>query len=97
MTVTGTPASGIFLVFTKDQASTISKIRNGYLGWHYVNQIDTCMYASSPTQFVVGTNKIVWNGKNQDGKTVPAGSYTYYLWAYDNIKAKEYAAPMSYH
>ena len=46
LTVSGTPASAFFLVFTKGKATSIKKIMNGYLGWHYVNKIDTCLYVS---------------------------------------------------
>ncbi|GAG52928.1 unnamed protein product, partial [marine sediment metagenome] len=65
--IIGKPANAIFLVYTRDQASSISKIQNGYLGWHYVNKIDTCVYAGSPIQYDVGSNDIVWNGNNSDG------------------------------
>jgi len=86
--VSGQPANAIFLVFTKDQASAISKVTNGYLGWHYVNKIDTCVFAGSPSQLAVGNNNIVWNGKNSDGKAVAKGEYSYYIWGFDNVNFK---------
>ncbi len=89
VTVSGTPAGVFFLVFTEGQASSIQNVRNGYLGWHYVNNIDTCVYASTPFEFTQGNHTINWEGKNQDGVTVPAGSYTYYLWGWDNIGTKK--------
>jgi len=46
VTVTGTPANVLFLVFTKDKGGEISAVRNGYLGWHYVNGIDTCLLSA---------------------------------------------------
>ncbi|MCE5250796.1 T9SS type A sorting domain-containing protein [bacterium] len=92
--VTGTPAMAIFLVYTKDQANGINNVVNGYLGWHTVNKIDTCIYASSAQQLAVGSNTISWSGKDQDGKVVPKGTYTYYIWAYDNVTAKVFACPV---
>jgi len=86
--ISGQPASAMFLVYTKDQASTISQIQNGYLGWHYVNKIDTCVYAGSPMQFDIGNNDIVWNGKDSDGNNVDKGEYSYYIWGFDNVNFK---------
>lgn len=88
MTVSGTPANVVFLVFTKDKASSIRKVTNGYLGWHYMNNIDTCMYLSPPVQFQPGARTVVWNGKDKDGNQTPPGEYTYYLWGYDNYSEK---------
>ncbi|MCE5251632.1 T9SS type A sorting domain-containing protein [bacterium] len=92
VTVNGAPASAVMLVYTSDQGASVNKVRNGYLGWHYVNKIDTCVFASQPRQFGLGSNTITWNGKDSDGKYVPMGNYTYYIWAYDNVSAK---IPMS--
>ncbi|MDP2982244.1 MAG: two-component regulator propeller domain-containing protein [Candidatus Latescibacter sp.] len=88
LTVTGTPANVTFLVFTRGKATAIKNIRNGYLGWHYVNGIDTCIYVSSPYQFDLGKNAIAWNGRTKNGALVSSGDYTYYLWGYDNISRK---------
>ncbi|MHB9030838.1 MAG: T9SS type A sorting domain-containing protein, partial [Candidatus Latescibacterota bacterium] len=88
VTVSGTPASVSLFIYTKDKASQIKKIRNGYLGWHYVNNIDTCVYMSKPAQLDKGTASVSWDGKNKDGALVSAGDYTYYLWGYDNISAR---------
>jgi len=88
-TVSGTTAAVIFLVYTKDQAEKISEITNGFLGWHYVNKIDTCIYYSTVKGFDVGSKTITWDGKDQDGGVVPAGEYTYYMWAFDNVGAKD--------
>lgn len=89
ITLIGKPATTIFLVYTKDQAENIGPIRNGFLGWHYVNKIDTCMYVSVPKVFDKGTNTIKWDGKNNDGNAVTAGEYTYYLWGFDSVNSKE--------
>jgi len=87
--VSGTNAGVVFLVFTKGKANSIADIRNGFLGWHYVNKVDTCVYFSQLKGLGVGKGEIVWNGKDQDGGTVPAGEYTYYMWAFDNLGAKQ--------
>jgi flagellar hook assembly protein FlgD len=91
VTVSGTPILSIFLVFTKDKASTINKIQNGYLGWHYVNKIDTCLYVSPSMNMTKGANNVVWDGKDEGGTMVPAGEYTYYIWGYDNVSARQQA------
>ncbi|MHB9027532.1 MAG: T9SS type A sorting domain-containing protein [Candidatus Latescibacterota bacterium] len=86
--VTGTQASIMFLVFTKDKAASIGKVRNGYLGWHYVNKVDTCLYVSGAKAFAKGSGVISWDGKDENGGKVPAGEYTYYMWGYDNVNEK---------
>lgn len=85
VTLTGTGASASFLVYTKGKAATIGNITNGYLGWHNVNKIDTCVYVSPFTQLDKGAGTIVWNGKDKDGKQVTAGEYTYYIFGFDNM------------
>jgi len=94
VSVKGTPASALFLVFTKDLAATMPTIRNGYLGWHTVNKTDTCIFHSSAKLLGIGSNTLTWDGKNQDGKAVPKGEYTYYIWGYDSVSAKVFAIPM---
>jgi len=88
VTVSGTNALAIFCVYTKDKASSISRVQNGYLGWHYVNNVDTSVYISSMSQLTIGKNTIKWNGKDDDGVMVPSGEYTYYIFSYDNVSAK---------
>ncbi|MCE5251508.1 T9SS type A sorting domain-containing protein [bacterium] len=93
ITVSGVPARTQFLVYTKDKGESVGAVRNGYLGWHYVHNIDTCVYLSEPYDFDTGKNTITWNGKNDDGAMVPAGDYTYYLWAFDFSSAKQRVCP----
>jgi len=88
VTLTGTPAAVTFLVFTKDQGAAIGKVRNGYLGWHYVNKIDTCVYMGATMAMVKGSNTINWDGKGEGGTALPKGTYTYYLFGFDNQTAK---------
>ena len=65
LTMTGAPGLVKFFVFTKDKADEIIAVRNGFLGWHYVDKIDTCIYMSvtinllpEPT-ILPGTEKIM--------------------------------------
>jgi flagellar hook assembly protein FlgD len=91
VTVSGKPSNTIFMVYTKDQASAIGKVKNGLLGWHYVNKIDTCLYWKSAGRLAVGSNTVLWDGKNTSGTLLPAGAYTYYLWGYDDQSPKTLA------
>ncbi|MDP2981935.1 MAG: T9SS type A sorting domain-containing protein [Candidatus Latescibacter sp.] len=89
VTVSGTPATAIFFVYTKGKAASVVKIRNGFLGWHYMNRVDTCMYMSGAQMLDIGSNVMNWDGKARDRSLVPAGDYTYYIWAYDSRSPKE--------
>jgi len=88
VTVKGAPSSTLFTVFTKDKAASMPNVVNGFLGWHQVNKIDTCIYLSGMVQMDKGSNSIQWNGKNNDGKSVAAGTYTYYIWGFDNMTTR---------
>ncbi|MBN1291825.1 MAG: T9SS type A sorting domain-containing protein [Candidatus Latescibacteria bacterium] len=88
ITITGVGGSFMLSVFTKDKADAIIDIRNGFLGWHYVNKIDTCVYFSGMTMFDTGKNTIQWNGKDNDGNLTASGEYTYYIYGYDSIHQK---------
>ncbi|MFC1528877.1 T9SS type A sorting domain-containing protein [Candidatus Latescibacterota bacterium] len=89
VTVSGVPATLFFLVHTKGIASTVPNMRNGYLGWHHVCKIDTCVYLSPQNLLPVGQNTITWNGLDDDGGVVAAGEYTYYMWAFDSDSPKQ--------
>ncbi len=91
-TVMGTPASVWLVINTKGQAKNIVNVRNGYLGWHYVNKIDTTVYVSEWYHKEIGLNEIVWDGTNQDGNLVAIGTYNYYLWAYDDYTQRQLAS-----
>jgi len=88
-TVSGHTAGVIFLVYTKGKAEQIGQVKNGYLGWHHVNKVDTCLYFSPLKSVNPGANVISWDGKNQDGNNVTPDAYTYYMWAFDNQGTKE--------
>ncbi len=88
-TVEGTPAAVWLVITTKDQADDIRNVRNGFLGWHYVNKIDTTVYISDRYETSTGNNTITWEGTGQDGEDVVPGEYNYYLWAYDHKTRKQ--------
>ncbi len=90
-TVNGTPAAVWLVINTKGQADNIVNVRNGNLGWHYVNKIDTTAYVSQRYQRDVGETNIVWDGNDQYGNLMAAGNYDYYLWAYDDQTPRELA------
>jgi len=86
--ITGTPAAVYFVLNTHGLAASIGATQNGFLGWHYVNGVDTTVYVSQRYQRDVGTSSIVWNGVDADGNDVSPGTYDYYLWAYDDQTAR---------
>ncbi len=88
VTVSGAPASVSFLVFTRGKASDTGNVTNGYLGWHQVNKIDTCLYFSPFKSMSKGVGSLTWNGRDESGATVPAGDYTYYLWGCDRFSPR---------
>lgn len=89
LSVTGKQATVVFLVFTKGQADNILDIQNGFLGWHYVHKIDTCIFESAPFTVDLGTNAVTWDGKDDDGNTVPDEEYTYYIAGFDHVTMRE--------
>jgi len=91
-TVGGAPAAVWFVINTYGKASEIVGVRNGFLGWHYVNKIDTTVYVSQRYQREVGSTSISWDGNDQDGNAVTAGTYSYYLWAYDDKSSRQLAS-----
>ena len=85
LTVSGTAGTLVFGLFTKNMAEVVAPVRNGYLGWHYVSKVDTCIYISGQTSLSLGENTIAWDGKDNDGNFVPAGEYTYHFFAVDTV------------
>ena len=94
LTVEGTPAAVWLIINTKGKADQIKNVRNGHLGWHYVNKIDTTVYVSGRYQASPGENTIVWDGLNMDGAPVAPDDYSYYFWGYDDMNPRQLA---SYH
>jgi len=94
--VEGAPSALVkFFVYTKNKASEVIKVRNGYLGWHYMDKVDTCVFMSTDNEFVQGNQSIIWNGKDQDDGVVAAGDYTFYLWGFDNKSSRTRATPVT--
>lgn len=83
VTISGRDAAVWLVINTKDQGANIKNVRNGFLGWHYVNKIDTTVYVSQRMNLSQGTSEIKWDGRNLDGNTVAPMSYSYFLWGYD--------------
>jgi len=52
-------------------------------GWHVYQNVDTQVYRSAGEQFDAGANEIVWNGRDNNGDVVEAGSYDLFLAAFD--------------
>jgi len=81
--VIGTYARAYLIVETEGLAETMPYIRNGRIGWHTINGIDTTVYTSAGDDFEIGNKIITWSGMDQDGTPVPEAEYTYYVWAFD--------------
>ncbi len=92
LTVSGTPAAIWLVINTKGEADNIVDIRNGFLGWHYVNHTDTTIYVSSKYSREPGETQITWDGRDQDGNVVAADDYSYHLWAYDDKTPRQMAS-----
>ena len=90
-TVTGTPAAVWLVINTKGQAQNVKNIRNGYLGWHYVNKIDTTIFISQRYSANPGDHEIVWDGRDENGNNALPSEYDYYLWAYDDKTPRQNA------
>jgi len=90
LTVAGTPAAMWLVINTFGKGQDIGEVENGYLGWHYVNKIDTTVYVSQKYDRSPGESTIVWDGTDQDGNAVAAGTYDYYLWAYDDQTPRQF-------
>ena len=88
MTVGGFGGAYFYGIYTKDKAASISKIRNGFLGWHYVNKVDTSIFISKPFQASVGSNQITWDGLDENKKQVAAGTYSYIVFMYADNRSK---------
>jgi len=92
--LSGYDGTVVLVVMTKDKGQEIGFVRNGNLGWHYVNKIDTTVYFSDPKQFGIGTGTIAWDGKDLDNNLVGEDTYQYYLWAYAHSTVMQPAAPL---
>ena len=101
--VSGKPARCYLMIETslpEDQLPGVTK--NGYLGWHWINKIDTTVYVSEAYDFPIGTgHKITWDGVGNENTSksyggtyensdaVVPGTYKYTVFAYDNQNPRE--------
>jgi len=83
--LSGTPGAIWLVINTHGQAENIKAVQNGFIGWHYVNGIDTTVYISSRHEIEIGPSNIWWDGNDTDGNLLVAGTYDYYFWGYDNV------------
>jgi len=94
--VMGTPARAYLIVTTYGKAGDMPRIRNGRLGWHTINNIDTTVYHSAGDDLEKGQKYLTWSGLDNDGNAVPEDRYTYYVWAFDYFNETQPAIPFSY-
>ena len=59
--------------------------------------LDTLISISGGQTFSEGSNSITWDGRDFNGNEVGAGTYTYYLFALDNISNPTWIGPGSSH
>ena len=101
--VTGKPCKAYLFINTKlaDEAKP-EMLTNGYLGWHYVNKIDTTVYVSRSYDFSIGAGQtITWDGIGSENtsqaymgtiepsEAVAPGAYDYYVWGYDDQNPRD--------
>ena len=86
--VAGVPAAVWLVINTRGMADSIVDVRNGHLGWHYVNRIDTTVYVSDRQHLPTGDGIVEWDGRNQDGNLVPAAEYDCFIWGYDDANPR---------
>ncbi len=100
VSISGTSCLLVFSIFTNGRSNEISAVQNGFLGWHYVNQVDTCVYYSEPYEFDPGHHSVHWDGRDQDGNYLNVqddfSAYKYYLWGYDNKSERQPALKHAY-
>jgi flagellar hook assembly protein FlgD len=81
LTITGDASAGA----PSEQSGGNGGIDGNYAapGWHVYQNVDLLVYRSDGQKFSAGANEIVWNGKDNDGNVVAAGSYDLFLAAFD--------------
>jgi flagellar hook assembly protein FlgD len=55
----------------------------GAPGWHVYQDVDLLVYSSAGEKFDAGDNEIVWDGRDNNGDVVAAGSYDLFVVAFD--------------
>jgi hypothetical protein len=88
-TLNGTSAAVWLVVTTHSSVFDIKNIKNGYLGWHYVNNIDTTIYISPRYEKNVGGNEILWDDASQYLDPLNYALCSYYLFGYDDKSSRQ--------
>lgn len=81
--VQGNASKAVLMVYTNGIADQVSPTKNGFIGWHYVNKVDTCLYVSPENTLTSGDNTINWDLKDKTGNKVSKANMTYYVFAYE--------------
>ncbi|MFH1568083.1 MAG: FlgD immunoglobulin-like domain containing protein [Gemmatimonadota bacterium] len=96
-TLTGGPAEVYLAVYSKDANPQYGgqPLGRGGVGNSIVRRagLDTLIAVTAGQTFSEGKNTLVWNGKDFNGNRVAAGTYTYYLFALDNISNPTLVGP----
>jgi len=100
--ISGKPARCWLIINTRLPEDQLPhQVQNGYLGWHYVNRIDTTVYVSGAYNFAPGSHTITWDGYGTENTSggyggtyekldlVFPGIYDYYIWGYDDKTPRE--------
>jgi hypothetical protein len=93
-TLSGSGAKVWLIIYTDGQSAPLTISGEGPApyndpehpdaGWHVYEGTDWLVYKSDGQRFEEGNNAITWNGKDQDGANVAAGSYKLFLAAFDD-------------
>lgn len=98
-TVNGLAGAFWFCINTHGKADQVDHVRNGYLGWHFVNNIDTTIYVSGRFAGETGANQFVWDGTSNDSDPavmMPEDTYSYHIWGYDDRNTPQRASSFVY-
>jgi len=103
--VAGKPAKCYLIINTMLPENQLPiAVTNGFMGWHYVNKVDTTVYVSGAYDFPVGkAHTITWDGHGSENTSggyggtfesfdaVVPGTYSYTIFAYDATNPREKA------
>lgn len=88
ITVRGCDATVMYAIRSLMQHQNIESIRNGHLGWHYVNHVDTVIYVSPPYELTEGEHTLTWEFQSEDGFISPYGEFRCIVWGYGHVPAQ---------
>jgi len=103
-TLTGSGATVWLIVYTSGQNPPLTITGDGpgpyadaertSAGWHVYDGVDYLVYKSDGERFEEGANTIKWNGKDNAGNNVGAGSYSLTLAAFDDEATPHVVGPV---